>query len=172
MQFKVPQNIDLEDKIIGPLTMIQFLYVLIGGMLDYVLLQTVFPKNVPLFLVLALPIAVFTLSMAFLKINDLPFPKFIQGAILFLVLPKRRVWHKNVDLSSPVRIEAPIKKAVPKIIKKQIEKSEIEKLASVLDTAGWAGVRDEHLKEFVKGFDAAHHTTVEPTPQKTKSLVG
>lgn len=169
MQFKVPQNIDMEDKIVGPLTMTQFLYVLVGGMVDYVLLQTMSTKAPVLFFALALPIAVFALAMAFLKINDIPFPKFVQAAILFIFVPKQRTWHKEVDLSSPVRIEAPKKKVVPKIIKKQIDKSEIEKMASVLDTAGWAAVRDKRLQEFVDAFDETHHS-LEGAPQENAKV--
>ena len=36
MRYKVPQNIDMEDRIVGPLTMVQFVIVMIGGMIVYV----------------------------------------------------------------------------------------------------------------------------------------
>lgn len=156
VQFKVPQNIDLADKIIGPLTMAQFLYLLLGGMVDYVLLQTVFPTDPVIFFVVAVPIAVFTLAMTFLKINDIPFPRFVQAALLYLTLPKQRMWHKSVDLTTPLRIEATKKKATARLTKTKIEKTELEQMANVLDTAGWAAVRDERLKEFVKGFGEKH----------------
>lgn len=157
MQFKVPQNIDVQDKIIGPLTMIQFLYVLFGGLIDYILLQTLADSRPALFFSLAIPIALLAVAMAFLKINDIPFPRFIQAALLYLKQPKRRVWHKTTDISTPVAINPPTAKAAPRLMRRQIDKSEIEKMATVLDTAGWAAVRDEHLKEFVKGFDESHH---------------
>lgn len=160
MQYKVPQNIDMQDKIIGPLTMAQFLYLLVAGMVDYILLQTVFPTAPVVFVVIALPIATFALAMAFLKINDIPFPKFVQAAILFIFMPKQRIWRKVTDITSPVKIEEPKKKAEEKTIRKHVEKSEIEKLASVLDTAGWAAVRDKQLKEFVTTFDEKHHEKV------------
>lgn len=158
MQFKVPQNIDMQDKIVGPLTMTQFLYVLVGGMIDYVLLQTISTRYPAIFFAIALPIAGFSLAMAFLKINEIPFPRFVQAAIIFVLSPKQRVWQKSVDMSSAVRIEPLKKKFVPKMIRKQIEKSEIEKMAAVLDTAGWAAVRDQKLKEFVSTFDETHHS--------------
>lgn len=160
MQYKVPQNIDMQDKIIGPLTMAQFLYVLVGGMIDYVLLQSLFRQHAFLFVVIATPIALFALAMAFLKINDVPFPKFFQAAALFLVSPKVRVWHKTVDLETPLKIAAPKTKTKDTVIRTHVEKSEIEKLASVLDTAGWAAVRDQRLKSFVQGFDASHHQII------------
>ncbi len=160
MQYKVPQNIDMQDKIIGPLTMAQFLYLIVAGMVDYILLQTFGQTNLVVFIILATPIALFALAMAFLKINDIPFPKFFQAAVLFMISPKVRVWHKVIDMNSPVKIEAAKVKTADKVVRKHVEKSEIEKLANVLDTAGWAAVRDKTLKEFVKGFDASHHTLV------------
>lgn len=169
MQFKVPQNIDMADKIIGSLTMTQFLYVLVGGMTDYILLQSVFPTQPVLFFILAVPIALLTFMLAFIKINDMPFPKFIQAALLYMASPKQRVWGKSVDLSSPVRIEAPKKVEKPRVIKGHIEKSEIEKMASVLDTSGWSAVRDAKLKEFVEGFDEAHNTMSGTTGQQPKN---
>ena len=35
-QYKIPQNIDVEDKILGPFTLKQFLYIMVGGILIYV----------------------------------------------------------------------------------------------------------------------------------------
>lgn len=171
MQFKVPQNIDMADKIIGPLTMVQFLYLLVGGMIDYVLVQTVLPTQPFLFFIIGGPIAIFSLMMAFVKVNDIPFPRFLQSVILYIASPKRRIWEKSADINVPVRIEAIRKPFKSKVIKTQIEKSEIEKMASVLDTAGWAAVRDTKLKEFVEGFDEQHHTMSVPagqTPEKAK----
>ena len=169
MQFKVPQNIDMADKIFGPLTMVQFIYVLVGGMTDYILLQTVFPVVPAVFFALAFPISAFALALAFLKINDIPFPKFVQAFILFLMVPKRRVWHKSIELSSPT-VSHTKAAGKPKQIKHKIEKTEIEKIASVLDTAGWSAVRDEQLKEFVQDFDKSHHTLA-PQPSNPQSEV-
>ncbi len=168
MQFRVPQNIDLEDKLIGPLTLVQFLYLLVGGMTDYVLLQTVFPVYPIVFVVIALPVAVLACSFAFLKINDLPFPKFIKATILFLFSDKKRVWHKSTSLDDQIKLIEPKKKIEKKMLKTQIEKSEIEQMAQVLDTAGWAAVRDEHLKEFVSTFQD-HHPLEEAQVKPTKS---
>lgn len=163
MQFKVPQNIDMADKIFGPLTMVQFIYVLVGGMTDYILLQLVFPVAPAIFFILAIPIGLLALALAFLKMNDIPFPKFVQAFLLFLVSPKQRIWQKSTEVNAAAAgAEHPTAK--PKIIKQRIEKSEIEKIASVLDTAGWSAVRDAQLKTFVQEFDKTHHTIAEQPP--------
>lgn len=169
MQFKVPQNIDMQDKIIGPFTMMQFLYLMIGGVIDYILLQTVFPTKPILFFLIAGPIGLLALLMAIGKWNDQPFPKFIQAFLLFLSHPKARMWHK-VPYKNPIR-EAPVKKSDGKlVVKRGIQKSQIEKMASVLDTAGWAAVRDQKLKDFLSDDKKSEVKGQKPKAEKTKHI--
>ncbi|MBI4032739.1 PrgI family protein [Candidatus Berkelbacteria bacterium] len=95
-RYQVPQNIDMEDKIVGPLTMLQFVYLMVGGMIVY-LSWTLF--DISLFLVIAVPVGLFTLALAFVKVQDQPFPKFMAAFLLYLVRPKARVWQKEQQLS-------------------------------------------------------------------------
>lgn len=132
MQFKVPQNIDLEDKIVGPLTLIQFLYVLGGGVVDYLLFLSFHMTF--LFWVLAIPIAVIALALAFLKIQDQPLSHFIKAGIIYLGKPKKRLWLRT-GLVKPVVFA--VQKKEKKVVippKRKIEKSELERLAQMLDT--------------------------------------
>ncbi len=132
MQFKVPQNIDLEDKIVGPMTLIQFLYVLGGGVICYLLFMTL--GGTFIFWVLAIPVAVVTISIAFLKIQDQPLTHFIKAGLLYLSRPKVRIWHRQ-GINFTALKEAPKSRKEAIILpKKKIEKSELEKLAQVLDT--------------------------------------
>ena len=71
MQYKVPQKIDLEDKIIGPLTLKQFIYLLGGGMIDYMILsvtQSSFGGWVLIILV-----SLIALAFAFVQVEEQPF---------------------------------------------------------------------------------------------------
>ena len=132
MQFKVPQNIDLEDKIVGPLTLIQFLYVLGGGVLDYLMYLSF--GSVFIFWVVAIPATAIALALAFLKIQDQPLSHFIKAGLTYLSRPKVRVWRRHGTDFSSIRQAPPKKNVMPIIPKKKIEKSELEKLAQVLDT--------------------------------------
>lgn len=139
MQFKVPQNIDLEDKIIGPLTLIQFVYLMIGGAIFYIMLKT---GNTTLLVFIGIPVALFALFLAFIKINDQPFSKFVITLMSYIARPKQRVWHKELELEGTPEI-----KVMPKVntekqkpIVKAVEKSDLEKLSQILDTKGWSGV--------------------------------
>lgn len=133
MQFQVPQNIDMEDKIIGPLTLIQFLYLLVGGIIDYLLFIS-FGSSL-IFWIIGLPVAVFALALAFLKIQDQPLAHFVKAGLVYLSRPKTRLWQREGLIISIVK-EKPgkVKIAPPPAPKRHIEKSELEKLAQMLDT--------------------------------------
>ncbi len=130
MRYKVPQNIDMQDRIIGPLTMIQFVYAIIGSGLAYSIIVTL-PK--PFSYVLAAPVAVFTLALSFIKINERPFLDFFLAMIGFMTAPKQRVWHHNPGDSMNVAIYKP-HKAEKTIQSKNISHEKIEQLAHKLDT--------------------------------------
>ncbi|KKQ72050.1 MAG: hypothetical protein US94_C0047G0005 [Berkelbacteria bacterium GW2011_GWB1_38_5] len=134
MQFQVPQGIDMEDKIVGPLTLIQFLYLLVGGVIDYLLFLNL--KGNFIFWILALPITIFALALAFLKIQDQPVSYFVRAGLSYLSRPKIRIWQRqgfNPSIIKIVQKKATTVKAIPK---RRIEKSELEKLAYTLDTQG------------------------------------
>ena len=133
MQFQVPQNIDMEDKIIGPLTLIQFLYLLAGGIICYLFFLGFGSSFV--FWIVSVPIGAVALALAFLKIQDQPVSYFIKAGLIFLSRPKKRIWQRQGI--QPKVIQAGLKKT-PKqplvIPKRQIEKSQLEQLAQMLDT--------------------------------------
>ena len=146
MQFKVPQNIDLEDKIIGPLTMIQFIYVLVGGLIDYLFFQWFGTKHFWIFLILAIPIALVALALAFLKIQDQPLSHFVKAGLEYLSRPKIRIWQRE-GIAPQVILEKPkeIKAETAILPKKHIEKSELEKLAYSLDTQSLSGSQEQNF---------------------------
>ena len=74
MRYQVPQFIEIEDKIIGPLTLKQFVYLAGGAGLSY-LVYAVTNPYLPIFIVVALmlPVAAFGVALAFYKINNRPF---------------------------------------------------------------------------------------------------
>ncbi len=99
MQYKVPQNIDLEDRIVGPFTMRQFIYILVGGAIIYGWWNFANsyeePPPMAIFLPLALPVGFLTFCFALVKINDRPFEAFCLSLIRFLAAPKKRMWQEG-----------------------------------------------------------------------------
>ncbi len=100
MQFQVPQFIEIEDKIIGPLTIKQFMYVAIGFGISF---AAYFFLNLFLFFVVVIFVNSITLSLAFAKVNGIPLPKIAASAIGYFWKPKFYLW-KKVQ-ASPTRVE-------------------------------------------------------------------
>jgi len=92
MQFNVPQFIEIKDKIIGPLTLRQFFYILIGA---GVLAILWFFAELWIFLIIAIPIIAFCLLLAFYKFNGRPFIYFVGSLISYLLKPKLYLWKRK-----------------------------------------------------------------------------
>lgn len=129
MRYKVPQNIEMQDRILGPLTMIQLVYAVVGGGLAYSILITL-PR--PFSFVLAAPIAMFTIAVIFVKVNERPFLNFFFAILQFMSSPKQRVWHHGSYDNLKVVIYK-TQKAERKIETKQISKEKIHQVATKLD---------------------------------------
>lgn len=93
-QFQVPQFIEIEDKIIGPLTLKQFLYLAGGGALLFILF---FFLEFFLWFIVALVVVPFVLALSFLKINGRPFIYFLTAMIGFIFKPKLYLWKKKEE---------------------------------------------------------------------------
>ena len=92
MRFKVPQFIELEDKIIGPLTLKQFFYLLGGA---GVLIILWFFLKLGLFLVLSIPIIGASAALAFYRPNGRPFIALITSFVGYLSKPRLYLWRKK-----------------------------------------------------------------------------
>ena len=92
MRFQVPQFIDVEDKIFGPFTLKQFIYLAGGGAVA--LVATTF---LGLFfgLVVASPIVILALALAFYKVNNRPFIYTIESAFKYMMGDKLYIWKKS-----------------------------------------------------------------------------
>lgn len=132
MQFKVPQNIDMEDKIIGPLTLTQFFYLLFGGLVIYILFSKLALTGFAFFFwILALPIGLLSFAMAFVKVQDRPFPSFIVALIKYATQPRSRTWqHYEPPQETVTKAKT---KAEPSAPRKTLDTLQVGELAQVLD---------------------------------------
>lgn len=108
MQFQVPQFIDIEDKIIGPFTLKQFLYIAAGGALLFILFKIL---KFFAFLLVAIPISSLVIALAFIKVHNQPFISVLKNVFGFLKKPDFYIW-KKPEAKSPAEEKKP-----PKIIK-------------------------------------------------------
>lgn len=93
MQFRVPQFIDIEDKIIGPLSWRQFAYILGAAAIGYVCLRLL-PSKI-LALIVGGPFILLFLALAFVRINDRPFVETLQNAFSYFTRGNIYTWQKN-----------------------------------------------------------------------------
>ena len=91
-QFIVPQFIDVEDKIFGPLTLKQFIYIA-GGIAICFLAYTFLNLYIAVFVIL--PVAAFTAALAFYKVNNKPFIDMVQSAFYYFLGDKLYLWRKE-----------------------------------------------------------------------------
>lgn len=95
MRFQVPQFIDVEDKIFGPFTLKQFIY--LAGAASVGLITVTF-FGIFWGLLLASPIIALALALAFYKINNRPFINVLESAFKFVLNDKLYIWKKSEEL--------------------------------------------------------------------------
>lgn len=134
-QFLVPQFIDVEDKIVGPVTVRQFVLSLIAVLLMFIEFRlAVFW----LFLIEAIFTAIIFGVLAFLKINGMPFHFFLLNLVQTRKRPNIRVWDKalsNADLKAFIVVEKEKVQQEP-VVQKRVSGSRLSQLSLVVNTGG------------------------------------
>lgn len=132
-QFTVPQFIDVEDKVIGPLSVRQFIIILVVfGFIG--LSYKVFDFS--LFLTVSVFLLVIGALFAFIKINGAPFHYFLLNMIQTLLKPKLRLWNK-IDQPSDTEITEEITVYQEVVEPRRYSMSHLNSLALVVDTKGY-----------------------------------
>lgn len=91
-QVTVPQFIENEDKIFGPVTVRQFIIMFLSAILTYVLFKVL---TLELFIFCALLLNGAAGIIAFMTINGQPFHFFVLHVLQTLKRPSLRVWHRQ-----------------------------------------------------------------------------
>lgn len=102
MQYKIPQDVQLEDKIVGPITMKQLGICAAGGSLSYFFYITL--AKTYYWEVWIIPVgftAILTISIAFIKILNLTFTRFVLLLIEYNLKARKRFWIKGEGLIYP-----------------------------------------------------------------------
>jgi len=132
-QFTVPQFIDVENKIIGPLTTRQFLIIL-GAAIIMGISYKLFDFS--LFLTISIPVFMITVLFSFVKINGRPFHLFILNLAQTLRRPGIRVWNNRAVVSDEAP-QVPVTKTEQKTVPKEFyKKSRLAELSLIVDTKG------------------------------------
>ncbi len=141
--YKVIQDIEAEDKLLGPLSFKGLIYagiVALLGFINFKLLTTTAlgPVRWPLIFVLLPPMVLFGVLASPLG-RDQPTEVWLLSRIRFFLKPHLRVW-SQVGISQLVTITVPkkIERQLTKDFNQQEAKSRLSALATTLDSRGWA----------------------------------
>lgn len=171
MQYSVPQFIDVQDKIIGPLTGTQFLYIL-GGVGTLFVFWTISP-SIQVFLIPAVPTLGLFAALAFAKINGRQFSAFLWSAIQYVIRPKIRLWRREFAVRE-VRTDLRSGSAAPKkeaIVGQRVTASRLRQLSHVLDNEE-AAMEEMAEEETAEEKRDASGMTAEEREKKLGELLG
>lgn len=127
MEYQVPQFIEVEDKIFGPLTLKQFIYLAGGAGLVVILVL-----YLPLFIgvLLAIPVAGLALALAFFKMNGKSFVEMLEYGFNYYTGKRLYLWKKEVEPVTLVEPTTPTPSITPR---EAFTKKKLEALAWSLD---------------------------------------
>lgn len=140
MDYQVPQFIEVEDKIFGPFTLKQFIYLAGGAGICAILLVTL---PLLLALIIGVPIAALAAALAFYKVNNKPFIEMLEAGFNYYVGKRLYLWKKEREEAIPL---APTKVVTEDVATAKITgltRSKLEDLAFKLDVKD--PMRDQSL---------------------------
>lgn len=141
--YKVPQDVEAEDKLLGPFSFRQFLYLIVAIMgiaIGFGLSKILVPLAI-----IPLPIVVLFGALALPLRKDQPMEVYLAALLSFYLKPRKRLWRAD-GVQSLIEIVVP--KTIEERRTKDFSEHEAEKrlsyLANLVDSRGWA----------VRGIDA------------------
>jgi len=101
MQFKVPQFLDIEDKIFGPFTFSEFVYLAGGGGLCFIIYRAagLFWGFIPIVLIGGL-----SAGLVFYRPNGKPLIEMIEAGVKYLIQDKLYIWKRSVNKKKTVSV--------------------------------------------------------------------
>jgi hypothetical protein len=161
-QYKVPQNVEAEDHILGPLTFRQFIYALVGfgwGAICF----AIFRKVPVLLILIGFPPTMLLMLLAFYTRDGQNFEQILISMADFFAAPRKRYWVKE-EIAETFHIE-PTKQAA-EITQRNPEEvmSELEKLSTLIDSRGWNKPPDRATSQIVPSTKHEDRIVTPPTP--------
>lgn len=133
LQFTVPQFIDVEDKIIGTITVRQFVILLVAAILIAICFRLL---TTPIFVVCTILITGFASLFAFVKVNSAPFHFFLLNLIQTFKKPRLRVWRKDDTLEGVIELDTSTKPKNISATHPAFTASRLSELSLIVDTQG------------------------------------
>lgn len=133
-RFMVPQYIEVEAKILGPITVRQFIVMLVAAMNGFIVWKIFELRNQTLGLILTILIVMIYVVFAFAKVNGQNFHYFVLNIIRTFKRPQLKVWKKTNITALPKEPEPEPMEVIAR--KKLPTKARLSDLALLVDTGG------------------------------------
>lgn len=135
---KVPQNVEADDKLLGPLSLKQLIFVILGlafGYLTFVFFSQIHPVTG----IIPLPFAIVFLVLGGYRRSDQPVEIFLMSALRFYLKPRKRKWdqegyEERVKITAPPKIEHHYTKSFTG----EEAVGRLTNLSRMMDSRGWA----------------------------------
>lgn len=135
-QFVVPQFIDVEDKIFGPITTRQFLILLVAGIGIFLAYRF---GDFSLFVIMIVLLGGLALTFAFVKVNGQTFHYFVLNIIQTTRRPSLRIWNKFHSKEELNYLRKSVEEEVVREAaqQKSVKRERIHDLALLVNTGGF-----------------------------------
>ena len=131
-QFLVPQFIDVEPKILGPLNLRQFIIIVIGIVTAVLCYKF---ADLTLFILEFIVIASIVILVGFIKVNGREFHFFLLDTFMFGFGSNIRIWKKEELLQYVLEAKS-VAEEEKKDEKMEIKGNKLSELSLLLDTGG------------------------------------
>lgn len=132
MRFLVPQFIDVEPKVFGPVTVRQFIVCIVGVMVMFVTYKL---SDFSLFLLLGILEFMLFGTIAFLKINGQPFHFFFLNVVQTFKKPTARIWMKQ-DVEIREEKEGEKEPEEEFAYRRELPSSRLSEISMIVNTGG------------------------------------
>ena len=138
MQFKVPQDVQREDTIVGPLTLKQLAILGLGGGIAYVVYTTLATNYYwQVWLPPTALVAGITVAFAFARIHELTLTRYLIYLLEYTMLPRKRIWIQGAaEVKKPIEEQELPKTELRKQDNKEKSLKDVGRLANILDSRG------------------------------------
>ena len=135
--YKVPQDVEAEDRLLGPFTFRQFIYLIVVAVLGF--FAFALWQLLPILAVIPVPIMLLFAALALPLRKDQPMETYLSAVISYYIKPRVRLWDPD-GVETRVEITAP--KVTEYSLIKNLSNDEAERrfayLAQIVDSKGWA----------------------------------
>lgn len=144
--YKVIQDVEADDKLVGPLSVRQFVYAAIAGLGIWLSFMAV-TKGLSYALFITVPVVAFTTFFAFPWGGEQPTELWALAKIRFMIKPRKRIWNQS-HTKELVTINVP--KKIERVLTNGLTESEVQSrlsiLADTIDSRGWA-IKNANVNE-------------------------